>query len=80
MALDLRVDDGYVTRPAEKIDGRGRLSRGKTVLKLSPIIGVGNSRVIDQEGMWVTVRIIRVDDDADERLPSIDESQARETD
>ena len=64
---------------------------GVIVLKLSPIIGVGDSfehvgalRVIDKEGMWVKgtgqVRDICVDDDAHEGLSSIDESQARETD
>ena len=59
-ALDLHVDDGYMTGPAEKIMKGFCLSRGKMVLKLSPIIGVGNSfehvgalRVIDEEGMWV---------------------------
>ena len=64
----------------------------KIVLFLSPIIGVGNSfehvgalRVIDEEGMWVQEpdkyeSSVFDDSDADERLPSIDESQARETD
>ena len=58
----------------------------KLVLKLSSNIGVGNSfehvgalKSTDEERMWVK-DILRVDDDADERLPSIDESQARETD
>ena len=63
---------------------------GVIVLKLSPIIGVGDSfehvgalRVIDKrrnvgEGTG-QVQVLCVDDDADEGLSSVDESQARET-
>ena len=58
IVLDLHVDDGYVTRLAEKMFA---CLETNIVLKLSPIIGVGNSfehvgalRVTDEEGTWVT--------------------------
>ena len=61
IVLDLHVDDGYVTRLAEKMMEVLAYLETKIVLKLSPIIGVGNSfehvgalRVTDEEGMWVT--------------------------
>ena len=62
------------------------------VLKLSPIIGVGDSfeacgsseRSSTTEGTWVKeldkYESLCVDDDADEGLPSVDECKARETD
>ena len=83
-ALDLHVDDGYMTGPAERMMQVFAYLEGVIVLKLSPIIEVGDSfehvgalRVIDKEGMWVK----ELDKyDADEGLSSIDESQARETD
>ena len=60
IALDLHVDDGYMTRPAEKMMEVFAHLDGKIVLKVSPIIGVSNSfehvgalRVMDEEGMWV---------------------------
>ena len=59
-ALDLHVDDGYMTGPAERMMEVFAYLEGVIVLKLSPIIGVGDSfehvgalRVIDKEGMWV---------------------------
>ena len=59
-ALDLHVDDGYVTGPAERMMQVFAYVEGVIVLKLSPIIGVGDwfehvgaLRVIDKEGMWV---------------------------
>ena len=59
-ALDLHVDDGYMTGPAERMMQVFAYLEGVIVLKLSPIIGVGDSfehvgaqRVIDNEGMWV---------------------------
>ena len=90
-ALDLHVDDGCMTGPAERMMQVFAYLEGVIVLKLSPIIGVGDSfehvgalRVIDKEGMWVKeldkYGDLCVDDDADEGLSSIDESQARETD
>ena len=60
IAFDLHADDGYMTRPAEKMMKVFAYLEGKIVFKLSPIIGVGNSlehvgalKVIDKEGMWV---------------------------
>ena len=59
IALDLHVDDGYVTGPAANMSKVFPISSPKFV-KLPPIISVGNSfehvgalRVIDDEGMWV---------------------------
>ena len=59
-ALDLHVDDGYMTGPAERMMQVFAYLEGVIVLKLSPIIGVGDSfehvgalRIIDKEGMWV---------------------------
>ena len=59
-ALDLHVDDGYMTGSAERMMQVFAYLEGVIVLKLSPIIGVGDSfehvgalRVIDKEGMWV---------------------------
>ena len=91
IALGLRVDDGYVTGPAEKMMEAFAYLEERIALKLSPIIGVGNSsehvgalRVIDEEGMWVKelhkYESLRVGGDADKKLPSVDESQARDTD
>ena len=86
-ALDLHVDDGYMTGPAEMMMQVFAYLEGAIV---SPIIGVGDSfehvgalRVIDKrrnvgEGTG-QVRDLCVDDDA-KGLSSIDESQARETD
>ena len=58
VALDLHVDDGYVTGPAVNMTKVAPISSPK--LSLSPIISVGNSfqhvgalRVIDEDGMWV---------------------------
>ena len=57
--MDLHVDDGYMTGPAEKMMKVFAYLEGVIVLKLSPIIGVRDSfehvalRVIDEEGMWV---------------------------
>ena len=90
-ALDLHVDDGYMTGPAERMMQMCAFLEGVIVLKLSPIIGVGDSfehvgalRVIDKEGMWVKeldkYETSVLTSDADEGLSSIDESQARETD
>ena len=63
IALDLHVDDGYVTGPAANMSKVFPISSPKFVLKLPPIISVGNSfehvgalRVIDDEGMWVRER------------------------
>ena len=60
IALDLHVDDGYMTGPAERMMQVFDHLEGVIVLKLSPIIGVGDSfehvgalRIIDNEGMWV---------------------------
>ena len=59
-ALDLHVDDGYMTGPAERMMQVFAYLEGVIILKLSPIIGVGDSfehvgalRIIDNEGMWV---------------------------
>ena len=59
-ALDLHVDDGCMTRPAKRMMQVFTEHEGVIVLKLSPIIGVGDSfahvgalRIIDNEGMWV---------------------------
>ena len=59
-ALDLHVDDGYMTGLAERMMQVFAYLEGVIVLKLSPIIGVrdlfehvGALRVIDKEGMWV---------------------------
>ena len=40
-ALDLHVDDGYMTGPAERMTQVFAYLEGVIVLKLSPIIGVG---------------------------------------
>ena len=55
-ALDLHVDDGYMTGPAERMMQVFAYLERVIVLKLSPIIGVGDSfehvgglRVIDTE-------------------------------
>ena len=66
-ALDLHVDDGYMTGPAEKImKGFLPISRENGV-EASPIIGVGNSfehvgalRVIDEEGMCERTGQVRI--------------------
>ena len=42
-ALDLHVDDGYMTGPAERMMQVFAYLEGVIVLKLSPIIGVGDS-------------------------------------
>ena len=59
-ALDLHVDDGYMTGPAERMMQVFAYLEGVIILKLSPIIGVGDSfehvgalKIIDIEGMWV---------------------------
>ena len=59
-ALDLHVDDGYMKGVAERMMHVFTYIEAVIVLKLSPIIGVGDSfqhvgalRVIDKEGMWV---------------------------
>ena len=56
IALDLHVDDGFMTGPAERMMEVFAYLEGNIVL----IIGVGNSfehvgalRVIDEKGMWV---------------------------
>ena len=41
-ALDLHVDDGYVTGPAERMMQVFAYLEGVIVLKLAPIIGVGD--------------------------------------
>ena len=60
IALDLHVDDGYVTGPAENMNKVFACLETQTVLKFSPIISVGSSfghvgalRIIGEEGMWV---------------------------
>ena len=59
-ALDLHVDDRCMTGPAERMMQVFAYLEGVTVLKLSPIIEVGDSfenvgavSVIDKEGVWV---------------------------
>ena len=42
-ALDLHVDDGYMTGPAERMMQVFAYLEGVIVLSLSPIIGVGDS-------------------------------------
>ena len=88
IALDLHVDDGYVTRPAKKHEESFRISsRPQLFSKFSPVISVGSSiehvgalRVIDVSERTAQERIVFAVDDEDERLPTIDESQAGETD
>ena len=60
IALDLHVDDTYVTGPPENMKKMFADLETKIVLKFSPIISVGISfehvgtmRAIDDEGMWV---------------------------